>query len=404
MTPVSSPYRAVLSIPGAVAFSATGLVARLPIAMTSLGIVLLVSARTGSYSEAGGISAAYVAATAIGAVPLARLVDRRGQSAVLGPAVTVSVATLALLMLAVEQDWPTPWPHLLAALSGATMPNVGAAIRARWSHAVAERRMLDTAFAVEAVNDEVVFILGPTTVTLLATAVHPLAGLVAAGTAALVGTWALVAQRRTEPPTQVREHDGRLPAMPWLRLAPLLVGSTMLGVLFGGSEVAVVAFTDERGSRALSGPLLGVWALGSLISGVIAGGMTFRRSPEVRYRYGILALAVLMVPLPFVDSLVLLGVFLFLAGFAISPTLIAAVSYVEALVPTARLNEGMTALTTGLVLGIAPGAALVGAVVDARGASPSFWVPAVAGLVGALVAQWCSDARRGLPAEGSRLT
>ncbi len=404
MAPVPSPYRAVLSIPGAVAFSATGLVARLPIAMTGLGIVLLVSARTGSYSEAGQISAAYVAATAVGAVPLARLIDRRGQSAVLGPAVTVSVAALVLLMVAVERDWSTPWPHVVAALSGATMPNVGAAIRARWSHAVSERRLLDTAFAVEAVNDELVFMLGPTAVTLLATAVHPLAGLIAAAAAGLVGTWALVVQRRTQPPTHAREHEGRLPAVPWLRMAPLLVGSTMLGVLFGGSEVAVVAFTDEAGNRALAGPLLGVWALGSLISGVVAGGMSFRRPPEVRYRYGILALTVLMVPLPFVSSLVLLAVFLFLAGFAISPTLIAAVSYVETLVPTARLNEGMTALTTGLVLGIAPGAALVGAVVDDRGASPSFWVPAAAGLIGALVAQWRSDAPRSVPAEHHRLT
>ena len=92
--------------------------------------------------------------------------------------------------------------------------------------------------------------------------------------------------------------------------------------------------------------------------------MVFRRSPATRYRWGILALALLMAPLPFVDHLVVLGVFLFLAGFAISPTMIAAVSWVEKIVPADRLNEGMTVFTTGLVVGVAPGAAIVGAVVD----------------------------------------
>ena len=401
MAMVPSPYRQVLSLRGAAAFSATGLVARLPISMTSLGIVILVSARTGSYSVAGGISAVYVAASAFGAVPLARFVDRHGQRRVLGPAVTVSVAALAGLMVAVESGWPTPWAHLFAMVAGATMPNVGAAVRARWSHVVRERKLLDTAFAVEAVNDEVVFILGPTLTTLLATAVHPAAGLVTAGGAALVGTWFLAAQRRTEPPLRMVEHEDVSAApMPWAQMAPLVAGAAMLGVLFGGCEVAAVGFADERGNQPMAGVLLAVWALGSLISGVISGGLAFRRDAATRYRLGILALALLMVPLPLVDGLLPLGVLLFLAGFAISPTMIAAMSWIESVVPTGRLNEGMTVFTTGLVAGIAPGAAVVGVVIDAHGASASFWVPAAAGLTGAAIAFATSGRRDRAPARG----
>jgi MFS family permease len=385
MTTVTSPYRRVLSTPGALAFSATGLVARLPISMITLGIVVLVSTRTGSYGVAGGISAAYVAATAIGAVPLARYVDRLGQGRVLGAAVTFSVTALVALIAAVELGWSSPWPHVFAVLSGATMPNVGAAVRARWSHAVADRSLLDTAFAVEAVNDEVVFILGPTLVTLLATAVHPMAGLGTAGVAALVGTWALVAQRRTEPPSRSAAEAQAVTAapMPWAQLLPLVAGAVMLGVVFGGTEVAVVAFADERGTPRAAGLLLAAWALGSLISGVVSGHLTYRRDAATRYRLGTLALALLMVPLPFLGGVGLLGLFLFLAGFAISPTMIAAVSWVEAVVPSTRLNEGMTVFSTGLIAGVAPGAAVVGTVVDAHGASTSFWVGAAAGLVGA---------------------
>jgi predicted MFS family arabinose efflux permease len=385
MTTATSPYRRVLATPGALAFSATGVVARLPISMITLGIVLLVSARTGSYAEAGGISAAYVAATAVGAVPLARYVDRLGQGRVLGLAVTFSVSNLVALITMVELGASAPWPHVFAVLSGATMPNVGAAVRARWSHAVADRSLLDTAFAVEAVNDEVVFILGPTIVTLLATTVHPMAGLGSAGVAALLGTWLLVAQRGTEPPSQSAAQARAATAgpMPWAHLLPLVAGALMLGVLFGGTEVAVIAFTDENGNKGAAGLLLAAWALGSLISGVISGNLVYRRDAATRYRLGTLALALLMLPLPFIDGIGLMGVFLFLAGFAISPTMIAAVSWVEAVVPPTRLNEGMTIFSTGLIAGVAPGAAVVGAVVDARGASTSFWVAAVAGLVGA---------------------
>jgi predicted MFS family arabinose efflux permease len=179
--------------------------------------------------------------------------------------------------------------------------------------------------------------------------------------------------------------------MPWRSLAPLVAGATMLGVLFGGSEVATVAFADEAGKPVAAGLLLAIWALGSLISGVVSGSIVFRRTPATRYRWGILALALLMAPLPFVDGMLLLGTFLFLAGFAISPTLIAGVSWVQAIVPPDRLNEGMTVFTTGMVVGVAPGAAIVGAVVDRAGASASFLVPAGAGVIGALIAFLSSD-------------
>jgi MFS family permease len=384
---VTFAYRRVLSLPGALAFSATGVIARLPMSMVSLGVVVLVSTRTGSYGVAGGVAAAYVAATAVGAVPLARLVDRLGQGRVLGVAASVSSMALALLVLAVERSWGGGLPHVFAVLAGLTMPNVGAAVRQRWSHAVRDRTLLDTAFAVEAVNDEIVFILGPTLVTLLATGVHPYAGIATAAVASVVGTWTLVAQRRTEPPRHPASHRAATAAaMPWRSLLPLVTGGVMLGVLFGGCEVAVVAFAEESGQPASAGLLLAVWALGSLLAGVISGAIVFRRSPATRYRVGVLSLALLMLPLPFVEGIGYLAVLLFLAGFAISPTMIAAVSWVEAVVPRERLNEGMVLFSTGMVIGVAPGAASVGAVVDLAGASTSFWIPAAAGLTGAALA------------------
>ncbi|MGH3370129.1 MAG: MFS transporter, partial [Nocardioidaceae bacterium] len=120
-----TPYRRVLATPGALAFSLSGLVARLPISMVSLGIVLLVSTRTGSYSLAGGVAAAYVVGNATFAVVQARLADRFGQGRVLPRTILLFTAAMVLLMAAVEASWPTPLAHVLAALAGALHPQVG---------------------------------------------------------------------------------------------------------------------------------------------------------------------------------------------------------------------------------------------------------------------------------------
>ena len=378
-------YRRVLALPGALAFSMSGLVARLPISMVSLGIVLLVSSRTGSYGLAGAVSASYLIANAVFAVPQGRMTDRLGQGRVLLGASLLFAVALALMMWAVESHWPTPAPHIFAAVAGAAMPQVGSCVRARWSQLVPDKRGLQTAFAFEAVVDETVFLLGPMLVTLLATIVHPLAGLVTALVAGLTGTLVLAGQHGTEPP--VDKPRGRKPPatpMGWSVLAPLVVASFGMGALFGGVEVSTVALSEELGAKVAAGPLLGVFALGSLLSGVITGVVSWKASNPARFRWGILALALSMTPLPFVHNLALMAVVLFAAGFAISPTLIAAVAWVEETVPSNRLTEGIATLTTGLGAGIAPGAALAGVVIDRSGASASYWVAAVAGLLGAL--------------------
>ncbi len=396
-----STYRAVLGAPGAVAFTVVGLVARLPISMVGLGIVLLVSDRTGSYALAGSVSASFIVANAAVAVFVSRAVDRYGQHRVLPAAILAHGVGLVAMMAAVEAGWGTPVPQVLAALSGAAMPQVGAAVRARWGHVLRgdrDKRRLQTAYALEAVNDEMCFVVGPTLVTLLATQAHPLAGLAASLVTGVGGTLVLSTLRGSEPPAH-REAGRDRPVEPLgvLVLAPMLVCSAALGVLFGGTEVATVAFTDERGSTSVSGPLLAIWALGSLIAGLVTGAMVMTRSTLVRFRRGAAALTLLMLPLPWISSVWLLAGVLFLAGFAISPTLIAAASYVEETVPSSRITEGMTVLTTGLVGGVAAGAWLSGAVVDAYGASTAYAVPGAAGATATLVAAVAFPRARGAP-------
>lgn len=393
-----SSYGRILSQPGTLRFSMLGLVARLPISMVGLGIVLLVSAATGSYGVAGAVSAAYMFANAGFAILQGRLLDRLGQRRVLTASSLGFGVGTALLVISVQADWPIATSYVWAAIAGALLPQVGSCVRARWSFVLDRPADLQTAFAFEAVLDEAVFILGPIIVTVLATAWHPVAGIAVAVLACVAGTIAFTAQRSTEPPAHARTGtSGPRPPMPWRTVVPLAVVCAALGVLFGAAEVTTVAFADEQGHKALSGVLLALWALGSLTAGVISGAIHWRRGPDVRVRWGALAMACAMMPLYFVGSLPLMGLALFVAGFAIAPTMIAAMSLTEATVPSGRLTEGMAIMQTGLVAGVAPGATLSGLVVDHQGASAAYLVSVGAGLVAAVSAQL-------LPRAGSRVS
>jgi MFS family permease len=392
---VLAPYRRVLSVPGAWRFSLAGFLGRLTVSMVGLGIVLLVSAESGSYALAGTMVSAYLLANAVFAVGHGRLLDRLGQARVLPWVELVFALALALMVWGVLAGAPSWLVHGLAGLSGAAHPQVGSCVRARWSHVLHEDDELQTAYALEGVVDEGLFVLGPTAVTLLATSWHPVAGLAAALTCGVAGTLWLATQRGTEPPALPRGRDGggAPTRMPWSVVVPLALVFLAMGAVFGATEVVTVAFAEERDAKHLAGPLLGLWALGSLAAGLVSGAVAWKVPPGTRVRWGVLVLGLTLVPLALVDSLVLLAVLLLLGGMAIAPTLIATLAVLERALRHGRLTEGMAILHTAMGIGVAPGATVAGHVVDGYGASPAYVVPAVAGLLGALAA-WLSRSGR----------
>ena len=382
-------YGEVLADPAARAFSLAGLVARLPLAMTGIGIVLLVSLSTGSFALAGVVTATVTLTGAVSAPLWGRTVDRVGQAPVLVAAALVWTVSLALLVVAVEAGWPLPAVLAAAVGVGLGFSSAGSAVRARWSHRLQGSPLLDTAFAVEAVLDEVIFIVGPVLVTFLATTVDPALALGVAGVVGLAGALALAAQRGTEPPRGPRRSAGvRSERIHVAALAPVVVASVALGVVFGGMEVVVVAFATEAGVLTYAGAILMAWAAGSLVSGVLTGTRTWRRSPAARFRIGALCLAVSLVPLPFVQQPLLVAGLLVLSGMAIAPTLIASVAVTQAAVPQTRLTEALGWTSTGLAGGLAAGAAGLGALIDEGGASLGFWGVVAAGALLAVSALW----------------
>jgi MFS family permease len=372
-------YRSLLSIPHARAFVLAGFVARLSISMRALGAVLMISQLTGSYGLAGAVAAAALLGEAVAAPRLGRLVDRFGQRRVLFISLAVhSVGTLALVISA-QLSAPN-WVLLAsAALSGAAALQVGSLVRARWSALVGGSPVLEAAFALESILDELIFVLGPALVTALALGVAPGAGLLGALFLTIVGSLALALQRRTEPaPAGVRDQSERSAiSTPGLRV---LVGTFVAaGAIFGTLDVAMVAFAGQVGAPAAAGPLLALVAAGSLLAGLAYGAHSWRWPLDKRFVASVVVLWIGTFPLALAPSVALMTPASILAGVAIAPTLIAGFTLVQKLVPSEALTEGLNWTITALGVGAAVGAWTAGLIADSAGGRIAFLVAVAAG-------------------------
>ena len=333
-------YGPLLRTSGALAFTVSALVGRLPIAMLGIGTVLLVEDRRSSYALAGLVSASYAAGTALLGPGLSRLVDRLGQRRVLPGALLLSAVGIVGLVALAGTSAPV-WTLLLCALVMSACPSqLGSCVRSRWSWALRDRPTeVPRAYAWEAVVDEVVFVLGPLVVVLCA-AVDPAVGLLAALGLGGAGTLAFLLLRATEPPVLPVLEGGGRSALASAGLRTLTVSMLCVGVLFGSVEVSMVAFSEQRGSASGGGLLLALVAGGSAAAGLLYGTLHWRASPRRRYLLGTLFLALGLVPLLFAPSVLWMAPAALLAGFAISPVLIVAFGLVEDLVPPAARRSG----------------------------------------------------------------
>jgi len=376
----SNPYVAVLRTPGALKFSAAGALARLPMSMVGIGAVLMVQGLYDSYAMAGRVAAVLGLAQAFLAPQIARWVDRRGQRTVLLPALVVSAVGLGGLVTAAVLGAPewVLWPF--AALAGGSQGSYGSMVRARWNSALDDPRRLHTAYSLESSIDELVYIVGPVLATTLATAVAAPSALVVAGAAAVVGGLLFVVQRATEPPVVAPDTDARrgpvvlVPGMPVLVLV-----FVAMGMIFGSMEVATVAFAEELGSKGLSGVVLAVFALGSMLAGLTYGARQFVSPASRRFVIGMATLGPGVSLFLLAQSLWMLAAAMFVTGLAVAPTLITGNGLVQDMVGRHQLTEALTWVGTSIGIGASLGASIAGARVDDAGAAAGFLITVGAG-------------------------
>ena len=375
---MANPYREIFSAPGSKAFCAAGLIARMPISMTGIGIITLLAQLHGSYWLAGAVAATFALAMALIAPQISRWVDRYGQGRILPGVTALGVGGLLALLLCSHLGTPDWTLFVCAALAG-FIPSMPAMVRARWTELYRGSPKLHTAFSLESVLDEVSFIVGPPISVGLSVAVFPQAGPLAAAILLAIGVTAFIMQRKTEPPVHPRstEHQGTV-----LRQGAVVILLLVLlgmGTIVGTVDVVSVAFAQQQGQPAAASIVLSVYALGSCIVGLVFGTLKLNMPLPKLFLLGALATAVAVVPLMWVNSITTLAVAMFVAGLFFAPTLITAMGLVENIVPAAKLTEGLTWMITGLGIGVALGAVVGGWVIDAYGAQAGFAVSLAAG-------------------------
>ncbi|MFD8159333.1 MFS transporter [Streptomyces malaysiensis] len=383
-------YGQLLRTPGAWSFLLPGFAARQPFAMLTISIVLLLRHTTGSYGVAGVVAAVTGVSMALFAPRSGKLADRHGQSAVLVPGVLIHAAAAALLTALALVHAPL-WALIAAAVpTGASVPQVGPMVRARWAAVLGDgaaggpgprsgrHPLLATAAAFESVTDELTFVIGPVLATGLSTGVHPASGLIAEAALTLAGGLLFAAQRRTAPRpgstrADTRERHVSALSVPGVRV--LAVAFLGIGSVFGGMQVALTAFTQEHGQPGLNGVLYGVFAAGNMLAGVACGAIVWRTSPRRRLLTSYAALTLVCSTLWAVPTPLPLGGLGLLAGLCVAPALITGYTLVEALVPATSRTEAFTWLTGSVALGQAAAVTAGGQLADGFGASAAFTVP-----------------------------
>ncbi len=361
---------------------ALSIISRLPAAMLSIGLLVHTQRVTGSFAAAGVVSAAYAAALGTGGPVLGRLVDRRGQTAVLlGGAVACAVALAGAAALGAGA--PLAVLVALAGAAGVSMPPVGACLRTLLPAQLGDPGAVRAAFAAEATAVELTWVAGPPLILAAGHALSTGAALAGAGALLAVATAAFAAQpasRAWRPPGEgagERSHRaaGAL-AAPAVRT--LVLALLALGVVFGAVEVAVAA---AGGGSA--GALLALWGAGSLLGGAVAS----RRGGGARTPTGLalllVALAAGHLALALAPSTALLALGLTVAGTTIAPTYASVYAMVEEAAPAGTITEAFAWLSTAVAAGAAAGAAAAGALIDSAGPTAAF---ALAGVAGALAA------------------
>jgi MFS family permease len=403
---MSNPYAVIFRARGAKGFALAAFLARMPMAMAPIGIIAMLSQTHGEYWLAGAVAAVYGIGNALIAPQLSRLVDRLGQSRVLVPSTLVAAISFAVLILANMQQWPI-WTLFAAALGAATMPSFPAMVRARWSELFRDRPELNTAFAFESAADELVYIAGASFSVGLSVALFPEAGMVASTLALVLGSLAFIVQKATEPAIRPAGEGAGGSAIRQRAVQIVTLALVFVGAIFATAEVSAVAITEALGEPGAASLVIGVYAMGSFVVGLIVGALNIRMALQRQLAIALGILALTAWPLLIADTVPFLAIAVFVSGLAISPTFITAFGLIERRVPAAMLTEGITWVMTGIGIGMALGAFAAGLVVDAFGPQNGFWVSVVAGALAFLTVLLGQrvlggEARAGLAAQSAQ--
>ncbi|MEU6178560.1 MFS transporter [Streptomyces coeruleorubidus] len=359
------------------------LVGRLPNATAAIAILLFVRAEGGSYSVAGALVGVYGVANAVGQPVLGRLVDLRGQPRVQLPAAVLS--GLAMAVFAFGGIGSLPLAYAAVAAAGLLTPPLEGGLRALWSSVLRKEEHVHTAYAMDAVAQEVMFTVGPLLVTLCVFLWSAQAALLALNVVGVLGALSVV----VSPPSRAWRSAPReahwLGALRSAGLLALLAAFLFIGVALGSITVASVPYADDHGGDVVYGWLMAALGFGALVGGFVYGARQWAGEPARRLRVLVALLVVCYLPLMLMPDAVPMVALTALAGVFLAPSIACAFVLVDRHAPRGTVTEAFSWLVTTFTVGHSVGAGVAGPVVEGGGALWGFALPGVAGGVSLLV-------------------
>jgi MFS family permease len=387
--PAVERFARVLRAPDVARLLGAAVLARMPIGIDSLAMVLFVRAETGSFARAGLVAAAFGLGVGCSAPVLGRLIDRHGHARVMLPLAGLHAASLGALVVFGLAEAPTGVLVACGLAAGLTIPPVGSVVRPLLAGLLEDDAgLLPTAYALDGIAIEVVFVTGPLLTAAIVIVASPAVALLVACGFVILGTVVLVmapASRAWRPDAGDHERHllGAL-ASPGVRT--IVAATAPAGFALGATEVTMTAFASDHGSRAAAGALLAVWALGSAIGGLTYGGREHTSAPGPRWVRLAALFPLCSIPLILAPSIAVMAPLAVIAGLCLAPYMAAANQLVGDVAPAGAVTEAFAWPITAIGLGAAVGSAAAGAIAQTWGWRPGFAAVVAAGMVTAAIA------------------
>lgn len=395
---MAAGYAEILRTRHAARLLAGTLTGRLPNATAAIAVVFLVRAEGGSYSLAGALTAVYGLATAVGQPLLGRAVDLYGQPRVMLPASVL--AALGMVLLAVVGIEPVAVAYAAVLVAGLATPPLEGGLRALWPSVLKREDQVHTAYAMDAIAQEVMFTVGPLLVTVSIALWSPATALLLINALGVLGALSVVLSEPSRTWRSAPREAHWLGALRSPGLLALLGSFFFVGLALGAIIVAASAYADDHGSDTIYGWLMTANGLGALLGGLVYGARQWSRAPEKRLRILVALLAVGYLPLTLVPGVPAMAALTVVSGLFLAPSIACAFIVVDRHAPRGTVTEAFSWLVTAFGVGTALGTAAAGPAVELGGTGASFAV-AGGGGIAALVVLLATQ--RVLAAPGRRL-